>query len=70
MIAELRREARRSYHRQPAGSQARKTFYEEHNDLLAVCNLGDANKAVEIIEKHIGVTSRQLVQSPENGAPQ
>lgn len=70
MIDELRREARRSYHRQPPGSQARKAFYEEHNDLLAVCNLGDASKAAEIIEKHIGITSRQLVEHPENGAPQ
>ncbi|WP_404423753.1 GntR family transcriptional regulator [Thalassospira australica] len=70
MIAELRGEARRSYHRQPPGSQARKVFYEEHNDLLAVCNRGDVNKAIEIIENHIGITSRQLVQSPENGAPQ
>ncbi len=70
MIGELRGEARRSYHQQPAGSQARKAFYEEHNGLLAVCSLGDVNKAVEIIEKHIGITSRQLVVHPESGAPQ
>ncbi|WP_417814912.1 GntR family transcriptional regulator [Thalassospira alkalitolerans] len=69
MIMDLRREARRSYYRQPKGSWSRAAFYKEHEALLNACADGNVEHAVSILMTHIGITSGNLVQANDIGEP-
>jgi DNA-binding GntR family transcriptional regulator len=52
LIDDLRREDRRPYHEQPAGSPARARWTRQHRALLRKCAAGDAGGAVAALDEH------------------
>jgi DNA-binding GntR family transcriptional regulator len=58
LIEELRREDRRPYREQPAGSAARAKWSRQHRKVLSKCAAGDAAGAVAVLEEHLADLKR------------